>query len=421
MSFQSFRDPIVGEEVLLARTSRGLPVRVLPRPRLREAAAVITFGYGSIDLAFTQGGARVESPAGTAHYLEHKLFEDEELAAFQRFAARGARVNAQTGFARTTYFFQCAQQFGDNLRDLLRLVSRPHITDENVEKERGIIAQEVRMYEDSPDQGAVFSLLSAMYAQHPARLTVGGTVESIGRITKATLLEAYAAFYRTGNASLAVAGPVDPDEVLRLAEACELAEGSAPSRADIADFAPVASSRIERSLSVARPKALLGLKERERADTAYERARRAAATGVVLDRLFAGSSDLRERMQQDGRLDDSLGAGYMGERTFGAATIGCDTEDPSRAEAAIRELLFSPCTFDDEQLERLRRRAIGGFVRGCESVRALAFQHAAEGLEPGDPFVSLRALQSLSAQDVSARRDALVREENLAACIVHRG
>ena len=141
----------------------------------------------------------------------------------------------------------------------------------------------------------------------------------------------------------------------------------------------------------------------------------------VLDRLFAGSSDLRERMQQDGRLDDSLGAGYMGERTFGAATIGCDTEDPARAEAAIRELLFSSCSFDDEQLERLRRRAIGGFVRGCESVRALAFQHAAEGLEPGDPFVSLRALQSLSAQDVAARRDLLVREENLAACIVHRG
>jgi predicted Zn-dependent peptidase len=297
MSFHSFRDPIVGEEVLLARTSRGLSVRVLPRPRLREAAAVITFHYGSIDLAFDRDGIRTESPAGTAHYLEHKLFEDEELAVFQRFAARGARVNAQTGFARTTYFFQCAQQFGDNLRDLLRLVSRPHITDENVEKERGIIAQEVRMYEDSPDQGAAFSLLSAMYAQHPARLTVGGTVESIGRITKATLLDAYAAFYRTGNASLAVAGPVDPDEVLRLAEACELAEGSAPSRADIADFAPVASSRIERSLSVARPKALLGLKERERADTAFARSRRATATGVVLDRLFAGSSDLRERMQ----------------------------------------------------------------------------------------------------------------------------
>ncbi len=420
MSFVTVRDPVVGEEVLLATTRSGLRVRVLPRPRLRETAAVFTFGYGSVDLVFDAGDGVVATPAGTAHYLEHKLFEDEELAVFQRFSARGARVNAQTGFSRTSYFFQCAQQFDENLRDLLRLVAKPHITAENVEKERGIIAQEVRMYEDAPDQCATFSLLGAMYDRHPVRHTIGGTVESIGEITAERLLQAYDAFYRTGNAGLAIAGPVDPEAVLAIVEECMLRSGPGPARADVADFGVPASARVERTLQVVRPKVLVGLKEREPRASTYERVRRASATGVVLDRLFAASSDLREGMQQRGEFDDSLGAGYMGEKGFGFATIGCDTDDPARAEGAIRAMLSVDANFDDEQLERLRRRSIGSFVRSCEHVRALASAHAAEALEGDETFIGMRALQSLTTADVATRRERIVRDENLAVCVVRQ-
>ncbi len=420
MTFRIVRDPVVGEEVWLATTSFGLRLRVLPRPQLRETAAVITFGYGSTDVAFDDGQGPVTSPAGTAHYLEHKLFEDEELAVFQRFSARGARVNAQTGFTRTTYFFQSATAVEDNLRDLLRLVGKPHITDQNVEKERGIIAQEVRMYEDSPDQGLVFSLLGALYADHPVRATVGGTVTSIGEITATTLMRAYAAFYRTGNAAIAVAGPVDPELVLRLCEECTLRPGSSPQRANITDFGPPAKPRVERTMAVARTKLMIGLKERQEASTWRHRAERAMASGVVLDRLFAGSSDVRESLHQRGLVDDTLGAGYMGERTFGVATIGCDTEDPARAEAAIREALNAPVSFDDEQLERLRRRVVGAFVRSCESVRALAFHHASEELEGIEPFAGLSVLASLRPSDIDARRHRLIADDNLCVALAHR-
>lgn len=417
MSFTIVRDPVVGEEVWLATTRSGLRLRVLPRPHLREAAAFFSFAYGSIDLAYRRGDSIVETPAGTAHYLEHKLFEDEELAVFQRFAARGARVNAQTGFARTTYHFQAAAHVEDNLRDLLRLVSRPHVTDENVEKERGIIAQEVRMYEDSPDQATAFALFGGLFARHPVRLTVGGTVESIGRITAASLLDAYSAFYRTGNAALAVAGPVDPELVLRLANECELASGPACERIDPSDFGPAATARVERTASVARPKVLLGLKERRATTDWRTRAERAAATMVVLDRRFAGSSELREDLHARGLVDDSLGAGYHGDRTFGFATVGCDTEDPARAEAAMREALFADVTFDERQLERLRRRQLGALVRSCESARALAAQHAAEELEGAPPFASMQVLQALTPDAVLARQRELVRDENLCVAV----
>lgn len=416
MSFTIVRDPVVGEEVWLATTPSGLRLRVLPRPHLRETAAFFTFSYGSVDVAWNEGGSIVESPAGTAHYLEHKLFEDEELAVFQRFAARGARVNAQTGFARTTYHFQAASHVEENLRDLLRLVGHPHVTDANVEKERGIIAQEVRMYEDSPDQATLFGLLGGLYQSHPVRATVGGTVESIGRITASTLLAAYRAFYRTGNAALAVAGPVDPELVLRLASECELANGAPLPRVDQSDFGPTAERRVERTAVVARPKVLLGLKERRAATDWRARAERSAATMVLLDRLFAGSSETRESLHARGLVDDSLGAGYHGDRTFGFATVGCDTEDPQRAENALREALFGDATFDGAQLERLRRRQLGAFVRGCESVRVLAAHHAGEELEGLPPFAGLQVLESLTPEAVASRKRELVAEENL--CVV---
>ncbi len=420
MMSQRIVDPIVGEDVVLATTSSGLRVRVLPRPHLRETAAVITFGYGSIDLAWHDGERTVATPAGTAHYLEHKLFEDEELAVFQRFAARGASVNAQTGFTRTTYHFHATDHLHDNLRDLLRLVARPHITPENVQKERGIIAQEVRMYEDAPGQCTAFLLLGALFPDHPVRHTIGGTVASIEQITAPMLLQCWAAYYRTGNAALAVAGPVDVDAVLALAEACPLPAGPPPQRAAVAEFGPAPVPRVERGMAVARSKVLLGLKERRLATGWRERAERSAATGVVLDRLFAASSELREAMHRRGEVDDSLAASYLGERTFGAAFVGCDSDQPAAAEAALRRALFAEVAFDEDQLERLRRRQLGGYVRGCESVRALALGHAYEALDAVPPFAAIEVLRQLTVADVQRRRDELIRAANLCAALVRK-
>lgn len=418
--FEIVRDPALGEEVWLARTSRGLRVAVVPRPQFKETAAAIGFRYGSTDLSFAGDAGVVTTPAGTAHYLEHKLFEDEELAVFQRFAQRGARVNAQTGFTRTTYFFLASDRVRENLTDLLRLVARPHITQANVDKERGIIAQEVRMYEDSPDQGTTFDLLGCLFPEHPVRHTIGGTVDSIAAITPEVLLQSWRAFYRTGNAVLAVAGPVEPALVLELAEACELPPGDAPPRLEPPDTGPIGTARRERAMAVARPKVLLGCKDRTVAADWRARAHRAVATGVLLDRLFAASSDLREEMHRRGEVDDSLGAGYLGERTFALAMVGCESEDPAAAEAAMRRALLQPATFTDEHLERMRRRHLGSLVRAFENVRSLAFSHVHAALDDAPPFGMLDVLQALTVDDVERRRAELLREDDLAVAVTRR-
>lgn len=418
--FDIVREPVLGEAVHVATTPNGLRVRVVPKPQFREIAAVITFAYGSTDLEFDAGQGPVATPPGTAHYLEHKLFEDEALHTFERFAARGARVNASTGFTRTTYHFTGTSDLAANLGDLLHLVSRAHITPANVDKERGIIAQEVRMYEDSPDYGSTFDLLGCLFPDHPVRHTVGGTVASIDDITADMLLDCWRAFYRCGNAALAVAGPVDPQQVLDLASAAALPPGPPPARRTAADHGLPGRQRIERQRQVARPRLLLGCKDPRPAGDWQARLSRQLSTRVLLDRLLSPGSELREALRLRGDVDDTLGSGYYGEQTFAFATVGCETEDPPRAEAALRQLLLQAAAFDDGHLDRVRRRQLGGLLRGFESMRALAFGNAAEALEDVPPFQALPALQALTPDAVEQRQRELFVDQRLAVAVTTR-
>ena len=421
--FETVRDPMLGERVLLAEASNGLRVRVAPTDRFQQTTAVVSFAYGSTDIGFADAQApsgRHDSPEGVAHYLEHKLFEAEDLHVFERFGSRGAEVNAMTGFTKTSYYFTAVSQWQDNLRDLLELVAVPHLTDDNVEKERGIIAQEIRMYEDNPDYRAFFDLLACLYTEHPVRHPVGGTVESIARIDVDELLACHQTFYRTGNAALAIAGPVDPGEVLALTEAARLPSGPAVRAVFPEDLGSPASRTYSRTFPVVRPRVMIGFKDRTLLQDPDERATRALTTRVLLDVLFGGSSRQRDRMRRAGDVDDSLSASYMGERTFGFAVLGAESDEPERAEAALRAVVTDPAIpeLDDDALERVRRKLIGQYVRGFDSVRGMAFAHGDAGLENLRPFRGLERMRKLTVDDVRRRRDELFGDGSDAAVSV---
>ncbi|MCA8942048.1 MAG: insulinase family protein [Planctomycetes bacterium] len=417
-SFRECVDATVGERVLLGRTSSGMAVRVAPTQRFRETSAVVTFGYGSTDLGFARNGAVHWSPEGVAHYLEHKLFEDEELHVFERFGQRGTQVNAMTGFGRTTYYFHGHGPLGPNLTDLLRLVSRAHLTEANVEKERGIIAQELRMYEDSPEYRGFFELLRCLYAEHPVRNPVGGTVESIQDIDVAELEACYSAYYRSGNAGLCVAGPVDADEVLELAESCDLAAGDAPRSECPDDLGPAPLTRGRCEMELARPRLLLGFKERSILADASERSRRDLVTRMYLDHLFGAASHVRQALHERGVIDDSLSASYTSERTFGFAVAACETEDHERVTAELHEVLRAPVAIGDDDLERMRRKMLGRYVRGFESVQHVAMEHAEEALLSVEPFEAIERMQGIRVDDIVARQQELCRDDSFAAVVV---
>lgn len=416
--FQIVRDPFLHEEVWLARSRGGLRVRVAPTQRFRETAALVGFEYGSVDLGFRKDGRAFETPEGTAHFLEHKLFEDEAIHVFERFGRRGARVNASTGFARTTYHFVAGDRIEENLQDLLHLVSRAHLTDANVEKERGIIAQEIRMHEDSPDWRAIFDLLEGLYERHPVRHPVGGTVASIQEITKEVLLACHEAFYRCGNAALAVAGPVDPERILALADACALPSGPAHERIVPVDPAKPDAPRRERVLHAARPRALLGYKETHPPLDPLRRVEADVLLRVVLDRVLAPSSELKERLVAAGVVDDSLTAMPYSDRGFSFVVLHGETDEPERWLRAVRDLVESEVEFDADHLERAKRKLLGSYVRGFENVQAIAGLHLAEALEDREPFQAMQRIAALDTAQLSKRKEEVFRTELSAEVVV---
>lgn len=418
--FRIVRDPVLGEEVWIAANSRGLPLRVVPTDRFREAVAVVSFRYGSTDLGFEDAAGVHESPEGVAHFLEHELFEDESLGVMARFSERGARVNAMTGFAKTSYYFQATSRFDDNLADLLHLVARAHLTDQKVEKERGVIAQEIRMYEDSAEYRGFFDLLGCLYREHPVRHPVGGTVESIQRIDVAELSACHAAFYRAGNAAVAVAGPVDPERVLELAERCALPAGARARGVCPSDLDAVEAARSSRRMDVARPRLLIGFKDRTLIADPIARRRRELVTQVLLDRLFGGSSEVREALHERGLVDDSLSASYLSEATFGVAVVGCETERPNEVCDALADVMRTPPPIAEDDLERTRRKMLGRYVRSFDALQALAFAHADDALDGVEPFGVLGLVQSIRVEDVLARQRELCRRDSFGSAVLAR-
>ena len=218
MKWNETNYPRIGETVLRTTLPNGLTVAVVPKPLYRKRSAFFTTRYGGMDMRFRLDGVWHDTPAGIAHYLEHKMFDTEDGNALQELSQNGAEPNAFTSNATTAYYFDCTEHFEENLRILLSFVSVPYFAQESVDKERGIIGQEIRMVEDTPDWRVYTNLLECLYHSSPARVAIAGTVESIAEITPETLYACHKAFYDPANMMLCVVGDVKPDEIAAIAE-----------------------------------------------------------------------------------------------------------------------------------------------------------------------------------------------------------
>ncbi len=210
--------PRIDETVTFRRLKNGLPAYVVHKPGYTRKYAMFATRYGGMDLRFQQDGAWQDTPAGIAHYLEHKMFDTADGNAMQEMAKNGAEPNAFTSNAMTAYYFDCTEHFDENLRQLLSFVSVPYFTDESVAKEQGIIAQEIGMIEDDPEWQVYKRMLQALYRESPARIPVAGSVESISHITAETLYRCHKAFYTPANMCLVAVGDLDAEAVFRAAE-----------------------------------------------------------------------------------------------------------------------------------------------------------------------------------------------------------
>lgn len=352
----------IGDQYFYVEHSSGLRVFVYPKTGYNSTYAIIGTKYGSINTSFKSCGkcdvTRV--PDGIAHYLEHKLFESEDGDAFAKYAKTGACANAYTSFDMTCYLFSCTEKFEESLKILLDLVQSPYFTDENVEKERGIIGQEIKMYDDDPSWRVMFNLLGAMYHNHPVKVDIAGTIESIAQINPENLYKCYNDFYNPNNMVLCVAGNVRPEDVFRIVdETIKPSANKVPECIFPDEPYNVVTDRVEQHFEIAMPTFQLGFKEKVGKERVTDE--QLAQTDIILQSLASKSSKLYKKLLDENLINDSFGYEYFEGVGYAAVIFSGESKDPDKAAKIIKEAIeeLHKTGIDKEEFDRAKKLVYG--------------------------------------------------------------
>ena len=317
----------------------GLTVFIYPKAEMRSTYAVFGTRYGSIDKVFKRSDEdKAETtPAGIAHFLEHKLFESEDGDAFVRYAQTGANANAYTSFEKTCYLFSCTEKFDESLEILLDFVQSPYFTAQTVAKEQGIIGQEIKMYDDAPDWRVMFNMLENMYHNHPVKIDIAGTVESIAEITAEKLYEVYNVFYNLNNMVLCVSGNVTVDKVLKTADRL-LKPSEKHTIHNVFENEPyeIVKPYVEQEFSVSMPIFNLGFKEK--ADCVKGDAQ-AAHTDILLFLLASETSELYRKLLDANLINSSFSYELFDGPGYCSVIFGGESREPQKAAEMIKDYI----------------------------------------------------------------------------------
>lgn len=414
------------EQLFYEKMENGLDVYILPKKGFNKTYATFTTNYGSVDNQFVPLGKTEMKrvPDGIAHFLEHKLFEKEDGDVFQQFSKQGASANAFTSFTRTAYLFSSTANVEKNLETLLDFVQSPYFSDKTVEKEKGIIGQEIRMYDDNPDWRVYFGVIESMYQNHPVKIDIAGTVESIAQITKDLLYECYETFYHPSNMLLFVVGPVDEQKIMQQIRDNQ-AKKSFPKAQEVERFiykepSEVAEKKKVIPMHVQTNKCFVGIKAPSVPPAGKEKLVHELAFNVLLDYLFGKSSPHYERLYRLGLIDETFMYDYTEEREFGFAMVGGDTSDADRLSEEVKQILFSFSidTVKGEELERVKKKKIGAFLRSLNSPEYIANQFTRYAFNGGSLFDVVSVLQSLTTEQIGEIAKQCFCESQIAVCQV---
>ena len=406
--------PRIGEEVIHVTLDNGLPVCIVPKKGFSRKYALFATRYGGMDMRFQLNGQWLDTPAGIAHYLEHKMFDTEDGNALQELAKNGAEPNAFTSNAITCYYFDSTEKFYENLEILLSFVSIPYFTEESVEKEQGIIGQEIGMIEDNPEWQVYKQLMQSLYRHSPARTPVAGSVESISHITAQTLYDCHKAFYTPANMCLVVVGDVEPEQVLSVARRVLPAERGTVIDRDYGaeESTDAAAPYAEKRMEVSMPTFLLGFKcPPQRGGEAQHRF--TAIGELACDVLMGESSPLYARLYSQGLINGSFGSAF--DILPGAAYVyaGGDSKDPKAvAEAIIAEAQrLASEGVDGDYYKRIVNANFGAALRGLNSFESIAVSMAEGHFQGYEPYRFPEIYDSITVEDVLAfLRDNFTRQ-----------
>lgn len=396
---------VLGEKYYHFVHSSGLPVYVCPKNH-ETAFAAVAVKYGSCDNRLPTEKGIVTVPDGTAHFLEHKMFENPDgTDSFETFTKNGGDANAFTSFERTEYIFSCTENFYINLKTLLQMVFTPHFTKESVQKEQGIIGQEIKMYEDDADWRALLGMLEGMYVNNPVRKDIAGTIESIAEITPEILYDIHKVFYHPSNTVLCICGNVDPEEVKKVCDEClKYYPETKIDLPDIFEPAQVNEQRVVTKLKIGMPQFALGIKEAfpEKSD---DDLKRSAEHAIILQLLFGSSGEFYCENYESGLISDRFSYSYYNSRDWSYISIEGVADDPDMVAQAVKNEISKRKSFFFTKEEFLRAKKVI-YATEClsfNSTSETANRLASAALEGCDMLDYASVIQNTCYEEVKER------------------
>lgn len=374
-------DPLLKDTLFTEVLDNGLTVAVLVKPGYKQVTGRVATHYGSIDSRFVnpQDGKEIDVPDGIAHFLEHKLFEEEDGNVADKFSELGAESNAYTTYTNTSYYFTTTQNYEECLDLLLHFVQNPHFTDESVQKEQGIIEQEIRMYLDDPGWRSSANLLEALYAKNPVRIDIAGTVESIHQITKETLYLCHKIFYHPSNMVVFVAGDVDPAKVIEMTRA-SFNQKSYPEQADIRRLSPEEPPQVNekqrtQKLVVNQPIFRLGFKDKQAGFRGKELLELDLTTAIIMDAVAGRGSELYTSLYESGLIDHRFGFEFSPEETYSYSYFAGPTRDAKELHQRLLAGLESARRkgLSEDDFERAKKKTIGRVISLMNDLDSAAY------------------------------------------------
>lgn len=394
----------LGERMEMRTLENGLRVCYLPKEGFSKTFAILATDFGSVDASFTFEGKRYDTPAGVAHFLEHKMFEDKDGNALQKFARTGASPNAFTSHTMTAYHFSCTDRFAENLEILLKFVFTPYFTEENVAKERGIIGQEIGMMDDTPGWQAMVGLYEGLYREHPVRVSIAGSVESIAAITPETLYTCHRAFYSPKNMALVVCGTADFEEICHMAaqfspqDAPEIGERHYGTRREA-----VNELLVTRKMQVSQPQFLIGFKD-DPVQPGESRLRRSLLGELAVRILCGDTAPLYAELYEKRLIGRDFDTDYSLIPEGACAMLGGESRDPAAVRAAVEQEVarLAHEGVDPALFGRMKKAVYGLHLRVLDVPEAYARQEAT-ALFAGEHYPDFAALfDTIGAGDVQA-------------------
>ena len=398
----------------------GLTVYLLPKNDYHKTYGLFSTNYGSIDNEFIPYGSdkKIKVPDGIAHFLEHKLFEKEDGDVFQLFGQQGASANAFTSFTKTSYLFSTTDQVEKNLTTLLDFVQAPYFTEETVNKEKGIIGQEIQMYEDDPNWRMFFGILNNLYPEHPLHIDIAGTVESIEAITADDLYTCYRTFYQPSNMVLFVVGKLEPEKLMELIRTNQNAKDFPPAQKIKRYFPDNKGDIIAKSSmrsAITRDKFVLGIKGLDVLPAeGKELVRYKTALNLLFQLLLGNTSQNYLKMYNDGLIDDSFGFEVSLDREFHFADFSGDTDQPEKAAEKVKEILLH---FEEDQelskenLTLLKKKMLGQYFQTLNSLEYIANQFTQSLFGDQTLFDLPEIIESIQLADVLKVGHSFIKEE----------